>query len=52
MIFKTNNNMINSVARHLLGFDCYSFLQKDPSDTGYFELVALEGFYFNTLKKK
>ncbi len=51
MISKTNNNMINSVARNLLGFDCYSFSQKTHSDTGYFELVALEGFYFNTLTK-
>ena len=51
MIFKTNKNMINSVARNLLGFDCYSFLQKSPSDNEYFELVALDGLYFNTLTK-
>lgn len=51
MIFKTNNNMTNSVSRYLLGFDCYSFLQKDLSNVKYYRLVALEGFYFNTLKK-
>ncbi|MBN4046337.1 hypothetical protein JYT57_01525 [Nitrosarchaeum koreense] len=51
MISKTNKNMINSVARNLLGFDCYSFSQQLPRDNEYFELVALDGLYFNTLTK-
>ncbi|MCH7561974.1 MAG: hypothetical protein IIC67_11550 [Thaumarchaeota archaeon] len=51
MIYKTNKNMINSVARSLLGFDCFSFLQMTPNDNEYFELTALDGLYFNTLKK-
>lgn len=52
MISKNNKNMINSVARNLLGFDCYSFSQQLPRDTGYFELVALDGLYLNTLTKE
>lgn len=49
MIFKTNKGVINSVARNLLGYDCFSFLQKPANDNKYFKLVALDGLYFNTL---
>ena len=51
-ISKNNNNMINSVARHLLGFDCFSFLERVPSETEFgYGLMALDKFYLNTLRK-
>ena len=51
-ISKNNKTMINSVARHLLGFDCFSFPERIPSAAKFsYGPVALDEFYFNTLTR-
>ena len=50
-ISKSNQDMANSIMYNVLGFDCFSFSRRIPTDIGFGGLVALNGLYFDTLTK-
>ena len=50
-ISKSNHDMANSIMYNILGFDCFSFSRRTPTNLKFKRLVALDGLDFHTLTK-